>query len=79
MPSTLTVPAIPWFEVLWYQDHDGIIQDVFTEDFTNKDDAMAFYEQHKHDAGKYGWKVTKRTYEFKILETYVDDFSEVAQ
>ena len=69
--SNVKVPRVPWFEVLYYTDHDGIIEDVFTEDFCTKEEALAYYEEHKIDSEKYGWKVTKRGHGFKVLKYYL--------
>ena len=69
--SNVKVPCVPWYEVMWFMDHDGIIQDMFTEDFTSSEEALKYYEDHKNNLGKYGWKVTKRGYGFKILKNYL--------
>ncbi len=69
--SDVKVPCVPWYEVMWFMDHDGIIQDMFTEDFTTSEEALKYYEDHKNDPGKYGWKVTKRGRGFKILKNYI--------
>ena len=69
--SNVKVPQVPWFEVLYYIDHDGIIADVFTEDFCTKEEALAYYKEHKNDPEKYGWLVTKRGHGFKVLKHYL--------
>lgn len=69
--SDVKVPCVPWYEVMWFMDHDGVIQDCFTEDFTTSEDALKYYEEHKNDPDKYGWKVTKRGHGFKILKNYL--------
>ena len=69
--SDMKVPQVPWFEVLYYMDHDGIIEDVFTEDFCTKEKALAYYEEHKNDHNKYGWLVTKRADKLEPIEIYV--------
>lgn len=60
-----------FYEVLWHIDHDNVIDDVFTEEFDTKEEAMDYYEQHKNDPGKYGWLVTKRNERLVPVETYV--------
>lgn len=62
-----------FYEALWLSDHDGLIQDDFEEHFKTYEELMAFYEQHKYDKDKYGWHLTKRTYEFEILENYLHE------
>lgn len=69
--SDVKVSCVPWYEVMWFMDHDGIIQDMFTEDFTTSEEALKYYEHHKNDSSKYGWKVTKRGHGFKILKNYL--------
>lgn len=60
-----------FYEVLWFKDYDGIIEDCFTKEFKSKKAAMKYYEKHKNDIDKYGWLVTKRTYGFKPVEVYI--------
>ena len=69
--SDVKIPCVPWYEVMWFMDHDGIIQDMFTEDFTTSEEALKYYDDRKNDSGKYGWKVTKRGHGFKILKNYL--------
>ncbi len=59
------------YEVMWFEDHDDIISDEFDISFDNIESALAYYNEHKNDQGKYGWKVTKRGYGFKVLKYYV--------
>ena len=60
-----------FYDVMWFEDHDGIIEDEFDLQFESDQDALLYYEQHKNDLNKYGWKVTKRGYGFKVLKYYV--------
>ena len=60
-----------FYDVVWFIDHDDVIEDMFDKQFDNLDDALRYYEEHKNDKGKYGWKVTKRGHGFKILKYYV--------
>lgn len=59
------------FEVLWFMDHDGLIEDWFTKEFQTKKQAIDYYQRHKNDHGKYGWLVTKRDHEWRPVETYI--------
>ena len=63
-----------FYEVMWFMDHDGLIQDDFEETFDSAEAAMKYYEEHKNDEAKYGWKVTKRGYGFKILKYYINEW-----
>ncbi len=59
------------YEVLWFEDHDGLIQDMFDKSFQTKRQALNYYEKHKNDVGKYGWVVSKRDYRWRPIEFYV--------
>ena len=59
------------YEVLWFEDHDGLIQDMFDKSFQTKTQALHYYEKHKNDIGKYGWVVSKRDYRWRPVEFYV--------
>ena len=61
-----------FYEVMWFMDHDDLIQDDFEETFESAEAALKYYNEHKNDAGKYGWKVTKRGKGFKILKYYIN-------
>ncbi len=69
--SDVRVPCIPWYEAMWFVDHDGVIEDCFTEDFKTEEELLSFYELHKNDKEKYGWKITKRGYGFRVLKNYL--------
>ena len=60
-----------FYEVMWFMDHDGIIEDCFTKEFKTKKSAIEYYEQHKNDSDKYGWLVTKRDEMLPPIEIYV--------
>ena len=59
------------YEVLWFMDHNGIIEDWFDKTFKTKKQALRYYNRHKKDKGKYGWLVTKRDWWWKPVEVYV--------
>ena len=59
------------YEVLWFMDHDGLIEDCFTKEFQTKKQALNYYQKHKTDSEKYGWLVTKRDHEWRPIETYI--------
>lgn len=69
--SNIRIPCLPWYEAMWFTDHDGIIADCFTEDFKTEDELLLFYKNHQNDKDKYGWKITKRGYGFKVLKNYL--------
>ena len=61
-----------FYEVMWFSNHDGIIEDCFTLEFKTKDEALSYYSKHKDDKDKYGWKVTKRNERLDVLECYIE-------
>ena len=61
---------------MWFFDHGNIKEDWDTKTFRTKSGALKYYKKHKDDEGTYWWKVTKRTYGFEIVETYIDEFKE---
>lgn len=65
-----------FYETSWYFDRGDVKEDWETKSFKTKWGALKYYQKHKDDEGTYWWKVTKRTYGFKILETYIDEFKE---
>ena len=65
-----------FYETLWFFDHGDVKEDWETKSFKTKWGALKYYQKHKNDEGTYWWKVTKRTYGFEIMETYIDEFKE---
>ena len=65
-----------FYETMWFFDHDNVREDWNTKTFRTKRGALKYYQKHKNDEGTYWWKVTKRTYGFEIVETYIDEFKE---
>ncbi len=65
-----------FYEAMWFFDHGDVKEDWETKSFKTKWGAMKYYQKHKDDEGTYWWKVTKRTYGFEIMETYIDEFKE---
>ena len=65
-----------FYETMWFFDHSNVKEDWDTKTFKTKRQAMKYYQKHKNDEGTYWWKVTKRTYGFEIVETYIDEFKE---
>ena len=63
-----------FYEVMWFMDHDDLIQDDFEETFDSAEAALKYYKKHKNDEGKYGWKVTKRGCGFKVLKYFINDW-----
>lgn len=65
------------FEALWFVDHDDVIEDCFSKTFQTKKQVLDFYHNHKNDADKYGWFVSKRDYKWIPVEIYIGevDFS----
>ena len=61
------------YEVMWFSDHDNVIEDCFTLEFKSKKEAIDYYLKHKDDKDKYGFKVTKRNERLEILECYIED------
>lgn len=56
------------FEVLWYENGKA---DPFTKEFDNRKDAMKFYNEHKGDAEKFDFWVTKRDEDWYVVEDIV--------
>ena len=65
-----------FYETMWFFDCGNIKEDWDTKTFRTKTGALKYYKKHKDDEGTYWWKVTKRTYGFEIVKTYIDEFKE---
>lgn len=66
------------YEVLWYENaHDDSVDAlVYTKEFVTKAAALRFYRKHKNDAGKRDWWITKRDYDWSVIESI--DLNETA-
>lgn len=66
MQSNKQILKIPFYEALWFVGDED-----FTEEFYSLKELIHFYNEHKNDKEKYGWKITKRGYGFKVLRNYL--------
>ena len=65
----------PRFEVLWYEgatEQEAYNRgDYRTKEFYTRKKAIAFYNEHRNDEGKFGWWVTHRDSDWYVIEDII--------
>lgn len=57
------------YEVLWYTSPE--MCDYQTKEFSTRQAALNFYNEHKDDENKFGWWVTKRDKNWYVVEDII--------